>query len=255
MTINPTPSADFTWSAACEGKATKVTASSAIASQYTWDFGAAAAVNGTGAGPIEVTWASANTYSVSLTAKEGGCQAQTTHLITVNASPKVAIVAPSGSLCVGSEIPLEAYGASNYQWSPATDLSNPDIASPVARLQNNIEYTVTGFDGDGCSASASIALVLSSDCLAYNIPDAFTPNGDGKNDEFRVKSGDVPRSFSLIIFNRFGGKVFETSSISNGWNGNFGGNAAPTGTYVYIVQATTSTGTVVRKQGTVLLIR
>jgi hypothetical protein len=49
--------------------------------------------------------------------------------------------------------------------------------------------------------------------------------------------------------------VFESSKISNGWNGTTGGNAAPTGAYVYVMQATTSAGSLIKKQGTIILIR
>ncbi|WP_431210936.1 gliding motility-associated C-terminal domain-containing protein [Puia sp. P3] len=70
-----------------------------------------------------------------------------------------------------------------------------------------------------------------------------------------MKTGDDPKGFSLIVFNRNGAKVFETSNVEVGWNGMIGGNSAPTGTYVYVLQATTSEGVLVRKQGTLLLIR
>ena len=255
ITVNPAPSAEFTWSTPCEGKATMINAASATATQYTWDFGNEASVTGSGAGPYEVTWTTSNTYAVTLTTTAAGCQGQTQHLITVNPNPKVGIAALTVPLCEGNNIPLEASGASFYQWSPATDLSNAGIANPVALLQSDIQYAVTGSDDNGCSATAQITLDISQDCIGYYIPNAFTPNGDGKNDEFRVKTGDIPRSFTLMVFNRFGGKVFESSNIGNGWNGAIGGNAAPMGTYVYVMQATTSAGSIVKKQGTIILIR
>jgi gliding motility-associated-like protein len=241
---------------ACVGKATKITAASSAADEYTWDFGTASSATGAGAGPYQVTWASSNVYTVSLTAKEGQCQAQTQHLITVNPSPIVSINSSGVAACAGSDVSLDATGASTYQWSPAAGLSNAGVANPVAQLQNNnITYTVTGTDDNGCSATATITLELSSDCLGYYVPDAFTPNGDGRNDEFRVKTVDAPRAFSLQVFNRWGAKVFESSSVGTGWNGTVGGTTAPTGTYVYVVQATSSAGTLVRRQGTILLIR
>ena len=255
VTVNPVPSAEFTWSTPCEGKAATIKAGSATADQYTWDFGNGASASGSGAGPYEVTWATSNTYTVTLTATAGGCPGKMQHLITVYPNPKVDITAPTVPLCQGNNIPLEASGASSYQWSPATDLSNAGIANPVALLQSTIQYTVTGTDVNGCSAAAEITLDISPDCLAYYIPDAFTPNGDGRNDVFHIITADIPKSFTLMVFNRFGGKVFESSNIGNGWNGTIGGNAASTGTYVYVVQATTSAGTIVKKQGTIILIR
>lgn len=255
VTIKPAPSAAFTSSSPCEGNASTIAATTTTADSYIWDFGSGAVVTGSGAGPYEVTWSASNAYLVTLTTSFGGCQGQSQQLVMVNPNPKVAIAPLTVPLCQGNAISLEASGASSYQWSPATDLSNPAIANPVALLQNNIQYTVTGTDGNGCSAIAQISLNISPDCLAYYLPNAFTPNGDGKNDEFRVKTGDVPKSFTLMVFNRYGGKVFESSNVTSGWNGTVGGNTAPTGTYIYTLLATTSAGTVVRKQGTVTLVR
>ena len=212
-------------------------------------------MTGSGAGPYEVEWTSGNAYMVTLKETSGGCQGQVQHLITVNPNPKVGIAPLASSLCSGNTISLEAYGASSYQWSPATGLSNAGIADPAVRLQNSIQYTVTGTDDNGCTASAQVTLDISPDCLVYSIPDAFTPNGDGNNDVFRVKTGDDPKGFSLIVFNRYGAKVFETSNVGIGWDGMIGGNSAPVGTYVYVLQATTSAGILVRKQGTILLVR
>ena len=256
VTTKPDPSAEFTWSNACEGAPTTITPSSTSADLYVWDFAGDASATGSGSGPYEVTWTSANTYAVTLTTTADGCQGQTQHQVTVNPNPKVGITQVTSSLCVGKDVPLDAYGASTYQWSPATNLSNPDLADPIATLQSGIQYTVTGTDVNGCSASASLTLDISADCLAYDIPEGFTPNGDGKNDEFYVITEDVPKAFNLVIFNRYGEKVFESASVGNRWNGTLGGNAAaPTGTYVYVLRAVTSAGAVIKKEGTVVLIR
>lgn len=104
-------------------------------------------------------------------------------------------------------------------------------------------------------ATAQVSLEISPDCLGYYLPNAFTPNGDGRNDQFRVKTSDEPRSFYMLIFNRFGGKIFETANISSGWNGTIGGSPATPGTYVYMMAITTSAGGVIEKKGTVELIR
>ena len=256
VTTKPNPSAEFTWSNACEGAPTTITASSTSADLYVWDFAGDASANGSGSGPYEVTWASANTYAVTLTTTANGCEGQIQHQIMVNPNPTVGIAQMTATLCAGKDVLLEAYGASTYQWSPATNLSNPDVADPIVMLQSGIQYTVTGTDGNGCSASASVTLDISADCLAYDIPDAFTPNGDGKNDEFYVITQDAPKVFDLVIFNRYGSKIFESANVGNRWNGTIGGSAeAPAGTYVYVLRAVSSVGAVIKREGTVVLIR
>ncbi|RYE10307.1 MAG: gliding motility-associated C-terminal domain-containing protein, partial [Sphingobacteriales bacterium] len=76
-----------------------------------------------------------------------------------------------------------------------------------------------------------------TDCCTPFIPSAFTPNGDGKNDVFRlVSKGDI-RLKELMIFNRFGQKVFESTDIDNSWNGSFNGEPVDVGTYFYMLKA------------------
>ena len=72
------------------------------------------------------------------------------------------------------------------------------------------------------------------------VPNVFTPNGDGKNDTFLVQGLAIDR-FNMEIFDRWGLKMYETSNVSNGWNGgldNQRGNAAPDGTYYYVIDIT-----------------
>jgi gliding motility-associated-like protein len=194
------------------------------------------------------------TYYVSQT--NAFCESSRTGVtVTVNALPPVSISPVTGSLCVGSSVTLNATGAATYQWSPATGLSDAASSNPVATLKTDVLYTVTGTDKNGCINTAQVSLKPSIACLGYKIPDAFTPNGDGHNDLFRVATDDVPQSFHMMIFNRYGGKVFETSDVQAGWNGSMGSSPAMSGAYVYTIVIKTSTGTTIEKKGTVLVIR
>jgi gliding motility-associated-like protein len=90
-----------------------------------------------------------------------------------------------------------------------------------------------------------------------NIPNVFTPNGDGKNDTYLVKvSGE--ELFELSIWNRWGGKVFETTDAKIGWNGkvNNTGEESPEGTYYFILTYKLRGQTVESVvRGTITLIR
>ena len=88
-------------------------------------------------------------------------------------------------------------------------------------------------------------------------PNAFTPNGDGLNDKFRI-IGVQPENiteFNLQIFNRLGQIIFSTSDITEGWDGNFNGAKCPTDTYVWKMFYTDNKKTIITKKGTVILIR
>ena len=79
---------------------------------------------------------------------------------------------------------------------------------------------------------------------SFYLPNAFTPNGDGLNDEFKpVQRYDFVKTYHLYIYNRWGQLLFETSDINTGWDGNFKGEPVQQGTYVYkIVYTAYSTG-------------
>jgi gliding motility-associated-like protein len=87
------------------------------------------------------------------------------------------------------------------------------------------------------------------------MPDAFTPNNDGKNDVFRYPVQSPNRFVRLSVFNRWGQKVFETRNRASGWSGNVGGVLQETGTYVYILETRTPNGKTRHQKGTVTLIR
>jgi len=70
------------------------------------------------------------------------------------------------------------------------------------------------------------------------IPNSFTPNGDGKNDVFTIKTVFEFSEFKLSIFNRWGDMVFESDDINKGWDGTYKGKPVPLGVYVYQLTAT-----------------
>ena len=65
------------------------------------------------------------------------------------------------------------------------------------------------------------------------VPNAFTPNGDGDNDELFLFTGCMIEDVNFLIFDRWGERVFETSDISIGWDGLLDGSLAPIGVYIY----------------------
>jgi len=260
VTVKANPAASFNFTPACPGAASTISATGMTVApgSYTWDFGNPASVSGSGAGPYQVIWNTGGNHAVKLTTTTGTCQSQATNNVTVYALPQVGISPVTAQLCAGGSAMLNATGAAVYQWSPATNLSDAGVSNPVAVLKNDILYTVTGTDNNGCADTAQIEL-KPVNCqvsnTGYNMPDAFTPNSDGHNDLFRVRTADAPQSFRMMIFNRYGGKVFESRDIQTGWDGTMGGNPAMAGVYVYTIVIKTSAGTTIEKKGTVLLIR
>lgn len=97
---------------------------------------------------------------------------------------------------------------------------------------------------------------VSSQCsLPFYIPSAFTPNGDGLNDIFRIAGANGQRLISLSVYNRYGQNIFSSENINKGWDGSYNDIKQPQGTYVYIIRYFDLGGTLHTIKGTVVLIR
>ncbi len=183
-----------------------------------------------------------------------GCSASKSQDIVVNADP----VANAGSdliSCMGVGVQLSASGGQNYLWSPPAGLSDPTVPNPVVNINATTTYTVVVTDSNGCTATDSATVVVSLVGKAiYIVPNAFTPNGDGKNDCFGIQHWGGVELEQFSIFNRWGQRVFFTKNPSECWDGTFNGTRQDAGTFVYMIQAKTPCGDVSLK-GTVILIR
>ena len=89
----------------------------------------------------------------------------------------------------------------------------------------------------GCIGSDSIYIKLTSDEIPSNnifIPNAFSPDGDGLNDTFMaIATSDYIQKFHMLIFDRWGGQIFESNDIMLGWDGTMHGKLLPGGMYTY----------------------
>ncbi len=142
-----------------------------------------------------------------------------------------------------------------WYWTPSTYLSSVSDQSPWARPLTSIIYTVTGMNQYGCKGSADIKINVDYKSN-IRIPSAFSPNGDGLNDVFRVDNVVLEKLIEFKIFNRFGQLVFETRNPSEGWNGVYDGKDADIGVYFYtILLESTPENKVLVFKGDVTLIR
>jgi gliding motility-associated-like protein len=194
-------------------------------------------------------------YSVII--KDTSCR-QTDTLsttVTVLASPSIIATHANDIDCSFSSSQLNATGGNSYTWTPASSLDNSGIANPIASPAATTVYTVTGKDQDGCSNSDTVTVKVNfNGGIFYGLPNAFTPNGDGLNDCFGVKSWGQVSQLDFSIYNRWGERVFHTSDPHNCWDGNYKGNPQQAGVFVYMIKAKTACGNIDEK-GTVTLIR
>jgi len=86
------------------------------------------------------------------------------------------------------------------------------------------------------------------------IPNAFTPNGDGKNDVLKVY-GNYIKTLDMKVYNQWGELIYQTNDVNKGWDGTSNGKMQPVGVYMYVVQLTEQNGNSSIKKGSVNLIR
>lgn len=144
-----------------------------------------------------------------------------------------------------------------YAWFPADGLSCTDCPNPIVAIYNDMEYTLMIKESpDGrkyCSAEATLTVEIGPHGEVL-VPNMFSPNGDGINDIFYVYGNGV-REIALRIFNRWGEKVFDASSIYEGWDGTYKTVPQPPDVYTYVVEFTFLDNQKLQKQGTISLVR
>ncbi|MEO1516551.1 MAG: PKD domain-containing protein [Bacteroidota bacterium] len=203
------------------------------------------------------------TYTVLAT--QSTCNEDTAVIvIEVEPAPQIDLL-PARSFVPGQQITLNTETPPNpdfsYAWEFSTDLSCVDCAYPTVSADSSGRYTVTVTDDlTGCTSTYSIDVMKLESCPEdlIGVPNIFTPNDDGRNDDFRLFLSGALRQgiYSFRVYSRWGELVFETNDPNEGWNGTIRGNKAPIGVYQYMIEAPCEiTGKTILKVGDVTLLR
>jgi gliding motility-associated-like protein len=217
----------------------------------TWGFGDNSGV--LNVNPVQHGYEVPGSYVVSLDVKYRACPEKSiTRTVRVYASPSIYLGADQ-SICPGSNAItlIDQDNASNplasWQWNTGETTSSISVVKPGSY------YAVVTIDG--CTASDTVQ--VNKDCY-MEIPNVFTPNGDGTNDYFfpRQMLTRGVTSFKMDIYNRWGQQIYETTNTDGrGWDGTFNGTPQPEGVYVYMIDATFKDGQIEHHQGNITLIR
>src|SRR5690606_35328214 len=100
------------------------------------------------------------------------------------------------------------------------------------RIRRTGTYTVRVVDANGCEATANIFMEF----IDIEIPNFFTPNGDGENDFWKPKNQEAFPRILTIIFDRYGREIYRMGLNDDGWNGIYKGNELPSGDYWYVIK-------------------
>lgn len=124
----------------------------------------------------------------------------------------------------------------SWQWTPQNGLSCTDCQNPIATPLETTEYTVFVTDSLGCFDITGTVLIEVRKEYSVDVPSAFTPDGDGKNDIVYVRGWGIKKVLEFRIFNRWGEEVFYSNDLNYGWDGYFKNKIQNIETYVYVVK-------------------
>ncbi len=175
------------------------------------------------------------TYTLTATMAGEGCQAE--HVMTLHSILPTPLthVTRSTKIMYGNSVQLNADSQLYYTWVPNDgSLNNPNINSPIATPTVTTTYTVYGMDKYGCRDTARVTIVVDSSMTEF-IPTGFTPNGDGRNDVFRLNGSKFRNLVEMRIYNRWGKQVFYTTTTEVGWDGTINGVPQDLGVYYYTI--------------------
>jgi gliding motility-associated-like protein len=232
----------------CSGSEVTFTATATNAGNnpiYQWQ------VNGANAGSSTAAFVSdklANGDVIScMVTSSGGCSAPVASVnkitMNVNTSPSVTASADK-KIFFGGRVTLNATtkeASPSYQWVPSVGMAGENTASPMVRPAKTTTYKVMVTGANGCTGTAKVKVTVTRKMI---IPNAFTPNGDGINDVFKIP---VDNSFTLKQFtveNSKGKVIYETDDITKPWDGTVKGLPAEPGTYSYTITGSNASGKV-----------
>lgn len=172
-----------------------------------------------------------------------GCDSIRTLNLSVTEKPRPDL-GPDKEVCQGDTLTLTPGSFSSYLWQ------NGSTSQYLVASQAGL-YSVTV--GGICGSATDNVIIKTKHCTPY-FPNAFTPNRDGKNDQFKVLNAYNLEQYELVIYNRWGQKIFETKNPLIGWDGVFNGRLQNGGVYVWY-SGFKRNGIEMNLKGTFILIR
>ncbi|NLU90613.1 PKD domain-containing protein [Chitinophaga sp. Ak27] len=231
------------------------------ADYYKWQ--GAGISQSTNAAPMATITATGNyPYEVTGYDKEGCFSDHTSLTVAVHPSPTVS-VGPDREIMAGIPVYLRSVTSNDvvsWRWSPADGVDCPTCAQVQVLPNLTTRYQLEVTNRYGCKASDDATIHLLCNQSAIYMPNAFTPNQDGRNEFIYPKGKGVKEVAWLRIYDRWGTLVFENHHFpvnvpTAGWDGRRGSNRAPIGTYVFFMQTVCENGETFEFKGNITLIK
>ncbi|MDO8999778.1 MAG: gliding motility-associated C-terminal domain-containing protein, partial [Bacteroidota bacterium] len=211
--------------AICEGAKTMLIASGANTIIWTPTVGLNA---GTG-GAVIASPSVSTLYEVDIS-HDGFCGASTSVYVQVNPNPTVK-AGRDTIINLDQPMFLSATGTGTMTWIDGDAIICRDCPNSQVMATRNSCYVIQTVNEFGCKATDDMCIEVTTEYGVY-IPNAFTPNGDGINDEFLIKGYNIT-DITMDIFDRWGEKLFSSKELANGWKGTFKNADCEQGVYIY----------------------
>jgi len=220
-----------------DGQATAIVTGGVLPYSFTWVVDTPGTIISTDS---IITGLVPDFYSL-IVADSNACDTLINFSIINIASPNVAIapVSPQ-TIFEGQTVDLVAtsdISTAGFSWTPATDLSCDDCATPTSTPRTTITYELIVVDAaTQCSDTAYMTIIVKDEKNIF-VPNVITPNGDGVNDVWRITElQEIFLDHELVIINRWGDEIFREKNYQNKFDGTYNGNKLPDGTYYYLIQ-------------------
>jgi len=175
----------------------------------------------------------AGIYNVTVTDKNN-CSETATAAVNSASNLALAVSATNENCGAADGVAIaNSFGGAppyTYLWDDPNNQTTP----AASELSSGV-YTVNLTDGDGCVISDTAGITNDIQTCLVDIPNTFTPNGDGVNDTWEIKGIELYPDMTVEVFNRWGSRVFESQGYSEPWNGNYKGKELPMADYYYII--------------------
>ncbi len=216
---------------------------------YLWSPGGQVtdSIGGLNVGPYSVTVTDDNGCTVVWGATIGIING-----LALNIQPNDTVINPGTSFNASVNL------GTSFLWTPSEGLSCDDCATPLVSPDSTSVYYVSAVDDNGCTGTDSLLVTVKLLCGEYFVPTIFSPNGTGPkaNNELRVFGKEVcVNDFNFVVYDRWGEKVFESTSIQNAWDGFYKGRPAQEGNYVYDLNIQLYDDSMLHRSGSVTLVR
>ena len=185
------------------------------------------------------------------------CTGTDTFCVISYDKPNGLTITNDTTILFGTEVILEVMGGIVEKWSPNYELSCIECNKVVASPKFNTLYQAQVRDSNNCLHTLNVAIMVvrpECDTLSLFVPNAFSPNGDTHNDKFYVRGQNFEK-ISLVVYNRWGQKVFETQDPQFGWDGTYKGEPLGPDVFGYCVEAYCFGGLKIVRRGNVTLLK